>query len=92
MMTHETTVDCVEFRDLITDYLEEALSPAMTLGVEQHRQTCESCEEFLGQIRFDHTRLLGSLNRQRARSLWLPKSSERFSRMERVSSKGPCPR
>jgi len=65
MMTHETIVDCVEFRDLITDYLEEALSPAMTLGVEQHRQTCESCEEFLSQIRLT-TEALETMNGQRA--------------------------
>jgi len=64
-MTHETTVGCVEFRDLITEYLEKALSPAVTLGVERHRQDCESCEEFLSQIHLT-IEVLETMNGQRA--------------------------
>ena len=71
-MTHDTTVGCVEFRDLITDYLEKALSPAVMLGVERHRQACQGCEEFLSQIHLT-IEALGSMNRQGAAETLTPK-------------------
>jgi len=64
-MTNQTIVSCVEFRDLVTEYFEKALSPAITLEMEQHRNECESCDEFQRQIQLT-IEALGVLSRQKS--------------------------
>ena len=64
-MVKETSITCVGFRDSITNYLEKALPATEKQAMEHHRQACESCEEFLGQIQLT-IEALGALNRQRS--------------------------
>lgn len=49
-MTTLAHIECTRFRESITDFLEKALTPAMMLQMETHRQACEDCQQFLGEI------------------------------------------
>src|SRR4051794_25890560 len=51
---------CVAIVELVTDYLEGALSPAYELHVVAHLQRCEGCRNYLEQIERTVT-ALGSL-------------------------------
>lgn len=49
-MMIEQNLDCRVFRESITHFLDKALTPAMTLQMERHRQACDPCRRFLGEI------------------------------------------
>jgi anti-sigma factor RsiW len=51
---------CRELVDLLTDYLEDALSPLQRARVEEHLATCPDCTAYLAQTRTT-VRLLGRL-------------------------------
>jgi len=42
---------CQELVELVTDYLEEALSPADARRFEEHIGGCDGCTEYLHQFR-----------------------------------------
>ena len=44
-------VVCREAVELVTDYLEDALSPAQRRRFEAHLTRCPDCPEYLAQIR-----------------------------------------
>ena len=63
-MSQKEAVDCETYRDLVTEYSEQALSPSMALAMQRHKEKCERCEEFLSQIQLT-VGALGSLKRER---------------------------
>jgi anti-sigma factor RsiW len=42
---------CVELVELVTDYLEGALSPAEHARVERHLDACENCTHYVEEMR-----------------------------------------
>lgn len=44
-------VTCIEVVELMSDYVEGALSPADLVRFEEHLSLCPPCREFLAQIR-----------------------------------------
>ncbi|MDA0206395.1 MAG: zf-HC2 domain-containing protein [Acidobacteria bacterium] len=42
---------CREFVELVSDYLEDALSPADKARFEKHLRECDGCERYLDQMR-----------------------------------------
>ncbi|WP_052424049.1 anti-sigma factor family protein [Nonomuraea candida] len=42
---------CAELVDRITDYLEGVLGPEVTLRLNNHLATCDSCEHYVAQLR-----------------------------------------
>jgi len=52
---------CREFVELVTDYLEGALSPALHAQFEFHLSLCEGCQIYLEQMR-QTLNLLGTLH------------------------------
>jgi len=42
---------CREAVELVTDYLEGALSPRDTRRFEVHLEACDGCEEYVRQVR-----------------------------------------
>lgn len=44
-------IPCIEVVELLTDYLEGALDPAMQRRVEAHLDLCPPCVDFLEQLR-----------------------------------------
>ena len=44
-------LDCNEFVELVTAYLEDALEPADRQRVLDHLDLCDGCSTYLGQIR-----------------------------------------
>jgi len=42
---------CTEVVEIVTDYLEGALSPAEAARLERHLETCDGCSEYLDQMR-----------------------------------------
>jgi anti-sigma factor RsiW len=42
---------CVELVELITDYLEDALSDDLRARIEAHLDTCPGCTTAIGQLR-----------------------------------------
>jgi anti-sigma factor RsiW len=60
-MTRPTEMlSCQELVELVTDYLEGALSSDEHLRFEEHIATCNGCRVYLEQIRMT-IRLVGSL-------------------------------
>jgi anti-sigma factor RsiW len=51
---------CREFVDLVTDYLEDALSPEDRRRFEHHLAVCEGCQTWFSQIE-ETVRLTGRL-------------------------------
>jgi predicted anti-sigma-YlaC factor YlaD len=47
---HPNEVTCIEFVELVTDYLEGALPEERTDLVEEHLVLCGSCKAYLDQI------------------------------------------
>jgi anti-sigma factor RsiW len=45
------TLDCAEFVELVTAYLEDALEPADRQRVLDHLDLCDGCSTYLEQIR-----------------------------------------
>jgi len=62
---------CQELRELGTDYLEGALSPAEHFRFDAHISRCDGCGVYLEQMRMT-VRMLGNLPRQA-----LPAGAER---------------
>lgn len=58
-MSH-AALTCREVVELISDYLEEALTPEDRLRVEEHLADCEACSSYLEQMR-ETIRLTGML-------------------------------
>jgi anti-sigma factor RsiW len=44
-------MDCREFVELVTDYLEDSLDPKTRASFEQHLSECPGCDTYLDQIR-----------------------------------------
>lgn len=44
-------LNCQEFVELVTDYLEGALPAELRERVEAHLQVCDGCTLYLGQMR-----------------------------------------
>jgi anti-sigma factor RsiW len=51
---------CQELVELVTDYLEGALSPGDLRRFEEHIALCDACTEYLRQLR-ETIRLVGSI-------------------------------
>jgi predicted anti-sigma-YlaC factor YlaD len=54
---------CHEVVELVTDYLEGALAPAVRDRVEEHLSACEGCTRYLAQMR-ETIRLTGMLTEE----------------------------
>jgi predicted anti-sigma-YlaC factor YlaD len=50
-MTSVREMPCQELVEVITDYLEGALSPEDRLRFEEHLSVCSGCRNYLDQIR-----------------------------------------
>ena len=59
----ERGLTCHELVELITDYLEEALSPADRRRVDEHLAVCQGCTAYLEQMRAT-IRLTGTLSEE----------------------------
>jgi hypothetical protein len=46
----ERDIACREFVELVTDYLEESLDPAVTSSMEEHLVFCAPCVHYLEQM------------------------------------------
>jgi predicted anti-sigma-YlaC factor YlaD len=46
-----THITCIEVVELVSDYLEGALSPEEAELFEQHLNFCEGCESYVHQMR-----------------------------------------
>lgn len=44
-------MDCDDFVELVTDYLEGAMDPAERARFDEHIGICEGCEIYLAQLR-----------------------------------------
>jgi anti-sigma factor RsiW len=51
MFWNRSELACVEMVELITDYLEGALSRSQRRRFEAHLAACENCTEYLQQMR-----------------------------------------
>jgi anti-sigma factor RsiW len=47
----EIEIACRELVEVVTDYLEGVLDPAMTAAVERHLVLCPHCQVYLEQMR-----------------------------------------
>jgi predicted anti-sigma-YlaC factor YlaD len=47
----ERPLDCDEFVELVTAYLDGALAPAQEQLVEEHLSLCDGCSAYLEQVR-----------------------------------------
>ena len=45
------TLRCEELVELVTDYLDNALSAEQRHGVEEHLAVCRGCNQHMGQMR-----------------------------------------
>ena len=62
-MTPENDLSCLEVVELVTDYLEGALSPVERARVEEHLEGCPGCVAYVDQVR--HTiRVVGALREE----------------------------
>jgi anti-sigma factor RsiW len=52
---------CQELVELVTDYLEGALTPADLRRFEEHIALCDACVEYLRQLR-ETIRLVGAIS------------------------------
>jgi predicted anti-sigma-YlaC factor YlaD len=50
-MTDTFALSCQELVELVTDYLEGALSPVDVRRFEEHTDGCENCTRYLEQLR-----------------------------------------
>ena len=50
-MTFPDELSCRELVELVTDYLENALSPAERVRFEEHLIACPGCQTYLEQMR-----------------------------------------
>jgi predicted anti-sigma-YlaC factor YlaD len=56
-----TELSCQELVEIVTDYLEERLTPEDRRRVEEHLAACEGCRNYLDQMR-ETIRLVGRLD------------------------------
>ena len=59
---NDGTLTCQEMVELVTDYLEGAMAPALRARFEAHLAGCEGCAAYLDQLRTT-IRLAGELPR-----------------------------
>ncbi len=59
----EPEITCREVVEIVTAYLEDALSPADRSRFEEHVAGCDGCTNYLGQVR-ETIRLTGSLTEE----------------------------
>ncbi|HEU4527975.1 MAG TPA: zf-HC2 domain-containing protein [Actinomycetota bacterium] len=59
----ERPLTCHELVELVTDYLEDALSPKDRRRVEQHLALCDGCTTYLEQMR-ETIRLTGMVREE----------------------------
>jgi anti-sigma factor RsiW len=59
----DRALTCHEVVDIITDYLEDALSPGDRRRVEEHLAICDGCTAYLEQMR-ETIRLTGILTEE----------------------------
>lgn len=59
----DRALTCHEVVNIITDYLEDALSPADRRRVEEHLAICDGCTTYLEQMR-ETIRLTGMLTEE----------------------------
>jgi anti-sigma factor RsiW len=50
-VTEAAGITCREMVELMTDYLEEAMSPDTRARFERHLAACDGCTNFLAQLR-----------------------------------------
>jgi anti-sigma factor RsiW len=62
-MIDTEALNCQEFVELVTDYLEGALAPGDLQRFEQHIAGCDGCTGYLEQLRVT-IRLTGTLTRE----------------------------
>jgi hypothetical protein len=62
-MIDTEALNCQEFVELVTDYLEGALAPVDLQRFEQHIAACDGCTGYLEQLRMT-IRLTGTLTRE----------------------------
>jgi anti-sigma factor RsiW len=60
-MIDTEALSCQELVELVTDYLEGALSPGDLRRFEAHISLCDACTEYLQQLR-DTIRVVGSIS------------------------------
>lgn len=53
-------IHCVDLVELITDYLDESLSPADIERFDDHVEDCEACRVYIDQIKMTITLTAGS--------------------------------
>jgi predicted anti-sigma-YlaC factor YlaD len=56
-------VRCVEFVELVTDWMEDALDDEVRNHVEEHLAICPHCTEYVDQLR-ETTRMLAELGEE----------------------------
>ena len=62
-MTPAPELTCQELVELVTDYLEAALTPAERARFEAHLTMCDGCCAYIEQLR-DTRRLVGTLTEE----------------------------
>jgi anti-sigma factor RsiW len=62
-MSDTTQLRCKELVELVTDYLEGALTPSDRERFEEHLAACAGCTRYLAQIR-ETIRLTGGLTEE----------------------------
>jgi anti-sigma factor RsiW len=75
-MTYEDT-PCREVVELVTDYLEDALTPDERVALERHLAMCDGCAVYLDQMR-ETIRLTGTLREEDVPPLVLDTLTEAF--------------
>ena len=63
MSVHAAPIACRDLVELVTDYLEGALSPELHARFENHIAGCDGCTTYLEQMR-ETIRLTGTLREQ----------------------------
>jgi anti-sigma factor RsiW len=59
-MIDTEALSCQELVELVTDYLEGALTPADLRRFEEHIAVCDACTEYLHQLR-ETIRIVGAI-------------------------------
>jgi len=76
-VTRLEPLNCQQFVELVTDYLEMVLSAADRIRFDQHLAECEGCRKHLEQIR-QTIRLCGTLSAEPISPMLRQKLLERF--------------
>ncbi|HEX6307982.1 MAG TPA: zf-HC2 domain-containing protein [Longimicrobiales bacterium] len=50
-MTPSDDITCRRLVELVTEYLEGALPPALSRSIEEHLEVCDGCRLYVGQMR-----------------------------------------